>query len=91
MVKFACTPDKTPIYGIFRPFVFNNTGKATRGKANHGGNFGNYPIQAFPKLSPLLAKGKKQILDFIRAAPYMGDLCRVQQNLISYPYMARGR
>jgi hypothetical protein len=91
MPKFAYAPDKRPIYGIFHPFVFNNTGNQHGGKPITG-EFWQFPHTGFPQKLSLFSQSKKNnSYDFIRGGPYMGNVCRGQQNLISYLYMVRDR
>jgi hypothetical protein len=69
MPEFAYTPDKTPIYGIFHPFVFNNRGKQ-HGESQSRGNFGNSPDTGFPhKPFPFLAE--KRIFKILYAPPHI--------------------
>jgi|GEM_PF-4642827 len=72
LLKFACTPDKTPIYGLFHPFVFNNTGKATRGKANHGVILAIPPYRLSPEQGLSLFLQKKEYLRFYTRRPIYG-------------------
>jgi hypothetical protein len=62
-LKFAYAPVKTPIYGIWHPFVFNNTGKQ-HGESQSRGNFGNSPEQGLSPLSFPFSRREQIIKDF---------------------------
>jgi hypothetical protein len=61
-------------YMVFGTRLFSTTQGKQHGESQARGNFGNSPIQAFPKSFPLFPK-EKRIFKILYAPPHIWAIC----------------